>query len=88
MHTNGNDCAFPLPVAKDGDGLESSTDWRHNAGGLTKREQFAAMAMQGMLSDMTHRMNMDNDKIAEHAVYYADALIQKLNSIEPGEGVL
>jgi hypothetical protein len=38
--TNANDCAFP-----------SSQQW-HTDGGLTKREYFAAMAMQGLLAQL------------------------------------
>ena len=55
--------------------------------GLTKREQFAAMAMQGMLSSMyaSDFGSEINDKsydmphgLANNAVRYADALLQEL----------
>jgi hypothetical protein len=45
--------------------------------GLTKREYFAAMAMQGQLSMMTGFNSPEN--IAYHAVQYADTLINELN---------
>lgn len=43
--------------------------------GLTKREFFAAMAMQGMLSEFSNSPL----PLAERAVHQADALIQELN---------
>lgn len=46
--------------------------------GLTKREYFAGLAMQGMLaSDNAEIVN--HDKISEWAVYQADSLIRALN---------
>jgi hypothetical protein len=44
--------------------------------GLTKREYFAAMAMQNMAK--TYRME-SADLVAKAAVAYADALIEALN---------
>ena len=45
--------------------------------GLTKREYFAAMAMQGILSGAQY---LDNYELfAKHAVAAADALIAELN---------
>jgi hypothetical protein len=44
--------------------------------GLTKREYFAALAMQGMLSNEA----CIGDDIAKCAVLYADALISELNN--------
>lgn len=45
---------------------------------LTKREYFAAMAMQGMLSNHVD-FNVYVDNIAAYSVEYADALIKALN---------
>jgi len=44
--------------------------------GLTKRELFAAMAMQGILSngEISHEV-----EVAKNALLYADALINELN---------
>lgn len=65
MKTDGNDQAYPVPDIIDY--------------GLTKRELFAAMALQGLLS---------NPKVIEHcvieetlrtAIKYTDALINQLN---------
>ena len=46
--------------------------------GLTKREYFAAMAMQGMLSNQ-HGYFLEHNKLSEYALSYADALIKELN---------
>lgn len=51
--------------------------------GLTKREQFAAMAMQGMLSGMVDAHghgSIDNEVVAKYSVNLADALIKALNN--------
>lgn len=45
--------------------------------GLTKREYFAGLAMQGLLS--SNRLNTNNmDAYAQTAVKYADALLNEL----------
>ena len=46
--------------------------------GLTKREYFAAMAMQGMLSSENNTL-FGYETIATHSVKHADALINALN---------
>lgn len=48
--------------------------------GLTKREYFAAMAMQGILV-----YKVPHDQLAEKAVTMADALIKSLNESKPTE---
>ena len=45
-------------------------------GGLTKREYFAAIALQGMLAKYGSDYQVNN---AKEAVYWADALIEELN---------
>ena len=45
--------------------------------GLTKREYFAAMAMQGLLA------NPNISCVTSDAVLYADKLISALNEIQP-----
>lgn len=47
--------------------------------GLTKREYFAAMAMQGLLAGSYDSMAMGYASISEAAVGHADALIEALN---------
>jgi hypothetical protein len=70
--TNGNDQAF----ASVGEGFNNSL---YSAPGLTKREYFAAMAMQGLVaSDTTHELGYED--AAKWAVKHADALIAALNT--------
>lgn len=72
--TNGNDSIFIAKgVTLDGIGYI-------NKQGLTKRELFAAMAMQGMLADASDNYLSERGYIyAEIAVKRADALIAELN---------
>lgn len=66
--TNKNDNAFP---AKFGDETYNS--------GMTIREYFAALAMQGNLASCVEVFpNAEN--IAKRSVEYADALIEELNN--------
>lgn len=80
--TNGNDLVSPLSTEELSD--------RFNEGialqtGLTKREYFAAMAMQGMVSQMTNPQDGrfgGKQGIAYHACDMADTLIEALNKEE------
>jgi hypothetical protein len=47
--------------------------------GLTKREYFAAMTMQGYLASVSSDVIEKPEYAAFHAVKYADALINELN---------
>lgn len=77
MTTNPNDSAIGY------DGPD------HHANGLTKREYFAAMAMQGLIADGAADYEGDENKhgnvcdpagLADEAVELADALIYALNA--------
>ena len=46
--------------------------------GLTRRELFSAMTMQGMLSDSGHNPTPTDD-VAKYALEFADALIKALD---------
>jgi hypothetical protein len=46
--------------------------------GLTKREHFAAMAMQGFISDFENHSSMDLNEMAEWSAGMADALLAAL----------
>jgi hypothetical protein len=73
QQTDGNDQAFATPpIYSDAFGLAIQEK------GLSKREYFAVMAMQGMCanSDYTHN---SQSAIAEWSVKQADALIEALN---------
>jgi hypothetical protein len=65
---NGNDPAYP-----SGNGV-SMYQW-----GLTKRELFAAMAMQGLRACGDPQCPRNSDRIADIAVADADALIAELS---------
>lgn len=67
--THGNESAFPE--------VQEQPQFNHHSYGLTKREYFASMAMQGIVSspydDYSHA------SVAFYAVGMADALIEELN---------
>lgn len=46
--------------------------------GLTKREYFAALAMQGIVGKVYHQSRLDKERIAESSVEIADILLEKL----------
>ena len=48
-------------------------------GGLTKREMFAAMAMQGWLSNKDHPTHFLPEDDMQYCIKIADALIEALN---------
>jgi hypothetical protein len=82
--TNANDSAFVQDKEAADDGVHSY----RVRNGLTKREYFAAMAMQGLrsagLSDAITeteqgRKLWSSSSIANQAVYDADALIAELS---------
>lgn len=79
--TNGNDFTHPS-THQNSDGTH---DFNINKG-LTKREYFAAMAMQASISTIDSSVLKKADdwleepnRIAQWAVRYADALIAELN---------
>ena len=83
--TNPNDPTNPI--------VETSTDPYGGSrmecmqGGLTKREYFAAIAMQGLLTRVPERWGHETDlgiteskRISEESVMIADELIKALNN--------
>ena len=77
---NGNTPAMPQSGICDSEGNSyDSNDL--GGGGLTKREKFAAMAMQGWLArcaSAPHSAFIDPEQVAETAVDFADALLSQL----------
>lgn len=74
--TDGNDKVIPDITSEPGVDEYNNTFTRiYGYGGLTKRELFAAMAMQGLMA----RPNWPFDSIAGEAIFVADALIDELN---------
>lgn len=81
MKTEANEMAHPGAQCMPGEPFILT-------GGLTKREHFAALAMQGMLansywSELMFKSKFDDKKIysviSKDAVAHADALIEALN---------
>lgn len=64
--TNANDTAYPR-------------DYNVQNDGLTKREYFTAMALQGLLASYSPTSFPDAKDVAEWTIKYADALINELN---------
>lgn len=88
MKTNGNDPINTVTMRQTGDDeyrLATERDiregiWLSARGGLTKREYFAALAMQGMLSAGDGDFSFDHHiRIAKLSVAHADTLIDALN---------
>lgn len=68
---NQNKPAFSVALKDNGNALHK------DAMGLTKREYFAAMAMQGIIGKLNVHEYKD---MAEYAVNAADALLAKLSN--------
>jgi len=73
MRTKAKGPAFPL-ISDEG--------YIINAG-LTKREYFAAMALQGLLTD--NESPNSREEFAGYAVKFADALIEELSKTKTNE---
>jgi hypothetical protein len=73
METKKNESAFPI-IAED-----YIID-----GGLTKREYFAAMALQGIIANKDG-LDIKIERIVESAVDTADALIEELSKTKTNE---
>lgn len=83
--TDGNASANPEIITETaycGDQLRYF-DNTYSYGGLTKREYFAAMALQGLLAHdpvvSIHGEESLGERMANWSVVYADALIEALN---------
>lgn len=76
--TNRNDPIYPYAwkMGKDAEGKDVSLVLNENPTQLTKREYFAAMAMQGL---MANNFQGKTESFASKAVLLADALITALN---------
>lgn len=72
---NNNQPAFPIHPYKE---LEMDIE-RGYPFGLTKREYFAALAMQGLLSSNNVDPFGDTKAVADQSVTAADALLSALN---------
>jgi hypothetical protein len=54
---------------------------------LTKREHFAAIALQGLLANVDYNIgsHIDSDNFVEESVRLADLLVEKLNENKLGQ---
>lgn len=68
--TNPNESAFPE--------VREQPQYNKHSYGLTKREYFASLAMQGLLSNSDYT-RLSQKVTAIYAVEMADALIKELN---------
>jgi hypothetical protein len=75
---NGNEPAFSIPHTNYKDKENRSYHYRCREG-LTKREYFAGLAMQALLSTMTIERDQHTKYISTTAVEYADALLLELS---------
>jgi hypothetical protein len=53
-------------------------EYQWNYSGLTKREHFAAMAMQGIIASGNLTPAATHEKVSVAAINYADALLSEL----------
>ena len=75
MKTNPND---PIAYVDELQAIEGSEEYNRFVNyGLTKREYFAAMAMQGLISNSLSGRGPNG--CAQDSVRFADALIEELN---------
>lgn len=77
-YENGNALAHPAPHVW-AERWEMIEKVKESEGGLTKRELFAAMAMQGLLANSDPNTNeWAADQVARYAVKQADVLLAEL----------
>ena len=80
--TNADNPAMPQPMVLDSVGnVYNSNEYGATEGGLSKREHFASIAMQGILANKQYEAPRRNkiEGMAEDAVHAADALLEELS---------
>ena len=77
--TNGHDPITPQDEHKYFNRTDGEVTTLFNCGGLTKREYFAAMAMQGSIASDSEAGSLTVEGHAKLAARAADALIEALN---------
>ena len=70
--------AMPQPIAGNEDGVIDTSEYDPSNAGLTKREHFAGLAMQGFIASGYYKMNMAVGT-SVRAVRAADALLAELD---------
>jgi hypothetical protein len=76
--------AMPQPIAGNSHEFVDTTEYSSENGGLTKREHFAGLAMQAMISskyygDFNETAHERPEGVAVNALLHADALLTELN---------
>ena len=90
---NGKQPISPTMYTKFGDGADDyqplkdgqKTGWEVKFGGLTKREYFAGLAMQGLISSFTEKAAIggwgtEMKETIKCAIDYADELLRQLEN--------
>ena len=90
---NGKQPISPTMYTKFGDGADDyqplkdgqKTGWEVKFGGLTKREYFAGLAMQGLISSFTKKASYgewgtEMEATIKCAIDYADELLKQLEN--------
>jgi hypothetical protein len=72
-----NDCAFPVS-GKAVELLDGGYGVPQEGLGLTRREYFAAIALQGLLANTNLHIGTTSESYAKAAMHHADALIREL----------
>lgn len=75
---NSNMPAMPNDVGKVYDAFARGNEWDVASLGLTKREYFAGLAMQGLLACSIAGSHKKYENLAAEASFYADALLKGL----------
>lgn len=83
MMENKDKPAYPQPIAECNGGLSEVMDYNNESIGLTKREYFAGLALQGLLASLGQHDVTHYDELASDAVIAADALIIELQKPQP-----
>ncbi len=86
----GNQSAFPIPVSYSAElqekrGQMEGAGWDINKGmaygraGLTKREYFAAMALQGLVAAFDQNNVLSKENLVKKSLEYSDELLKQLS---------
>lgn len=76
MKTNGKDLVYPLSTEELSDRFYDGVELQV---GLTKREYFAALALQGLCANPEY-IHWSDEKVSGMAIGEADRLIEALNT--------
>lgn len=78
---NGKQSAFGFTGTLDHECAPTEVIYSH---GLTKREYFAGLAMQGILSGLPRPLEAHRKTVSEKAIQLADELLKQLENNDKG----